>query len=521
MGKPLVIFLLVIYFIINVFCAYKLTIIGDELQYFNYAVKFLKKNPKKELVNGIPQSNSQMPICVLNTWSRSIQQLFNPKLKKEYINAENDIRNGRIISIFFSIFTALYVLIWSQNLFGQKAGLFSFILYLLCPNITANSHLGTTDIYSYFVTVAVMFHLWKYNDSHKFKDLFLIAFFLGFGQLCKQSLILLYPIVFILLVIKFCMIKDSIKKRITFLTKEIGLIILTSILIINIGFLFYNTGQSLSQYTFVSKQFINLKEHLAIINNIPIPLPEPYIQGFDFVAFNIQTPPGIEGVSSYPQYYFFGKILNGSSLPSYYIKSIFFKLPITFFIIFLIALFKLYKYRGQKIFIVILKFIFFPVISIFLFFSFTNPMYLGIRLILLIMPLLFVFNGIIFYNLNFTIFKKIALTVLIVWQTVSVFNYFPHFLPYTNEFILNKTKVYKYFGDGNAFRHEGRGFMNAYLKQNPQVQFEPAMPVKGKVLVSLEFYYDWWNVSSINWLRKLNLTPIYDIDGQYLLFNVD
>jgi hypothetical protein len=149
-------------------------------------------------------------------------------------------------------------------------------------------------------------------------------------------------------------------------------------------------------------------------------------------------------------------------------------------------------------------------------------MYLGIKNILMLLPLLFIFSGSLFANCLHQKQKNIlpvAGTLLAV-QLFSVFNYFPHFLPYTNEFILDKKEAYKIFGDANLYFQEGWIMANEYLKKHPDIQFEPLKPVHGKVMVSLESYLDYWHQERMQWLTDLHLEPSGHFHSQYLIFNV-
>jgi hypothetical protein len=510
------IFLIALYTIINLYCYPKLSPTGDEINYYAYAVNIIKGNPQKEMVNGKPQFNTQMPIAVLNTLPRIVQQIVNPSLQKTQATAQQDIINGRLISIFISILLALYVLQWSTQLYGKMAGLFSLSLLLLCPNTMAHSQLAGTDVYSFFIAIAFCFHLWKYNKTNDYWQLFLLAFFLALGQIAKQSLLLFYPMVLLLLFNK----KNNIRYRFVNLFKVITTVAIVSILVINIGFLFNNTGKKWGDYNFASQRFQKLQQTFTVFNNLPIPLPQPYVQSFDYAAFNEETPPGIEKKSSYGQGYLLGKPVGGKPYPTYYLICIAYKLPIATIIILIAAFIFYFINRKQFSFVNNEVFLVIPALFFLVAMSIGNSMYLGVRNVLLILPLLFVFAGSIVNWIWQRRSTKIILGSLLCWQFISVAKYFPHFIPYTNEFIWDKKNAYKIFGDANLFYQEGRYMVQDYLQKNPTIQFEPTTPVKGKVLVSIEHYYDWWHHGKMKWLTDLKLEPIDHFDSEYLLFDI-
>ncbi|MBP6432460.1 MAG: glycosyltransferase family 39 protein [Ferruginibacter sp.] len=511
------ILVIVLYTLSNLYCYPKLSPTGDEINYYAYAVNIVKGNPQKQFVNGKPQFNTQMPISVANTLPRMVQQVLQPSLKKDVTNAQQDIINGRLISIAISILLALYVLRWSTQLYGKAAGLFSLVILLLCPNIIAHSQFVGTDVYSFFIATAICYHVWRYNTTKDYLQLFYLALFLGIGQIAKQSLIVFYPIVFVLL---FFAKTATVKQKFAFVGKAIAGIAIVSILVINIGFLFYKTGKPLGEYHFVSQKIVKVQNAFSCLKNLPIPMPEPYVQGFDFAAFNEETPPSIEGKSSYGQGYFLGKPVGGKPFYSYYIIGLAFKLPIATIIILLTSLVvyfikrKSYAFTKAEIYLLLPAFVFLFFLSV------SSTMYLGVRNVLLMMPLLFVFAGSLWKYITAYKWSKIGVGILLAWQLISVAKYFPHFIPYTNEFIWNKTNAYKVFGDANLFYQEGHCLVKNYLQKNADIQYEPTQPVKGKVLVSIEHYYDWWHLGKMKWLTELKLEPVGNFDSQFLLFDV-
>lgn len=520
--KKIVALILGLYLICNLYCISQLNVTGDEVNYYVYGVNILKQQPQKEVVNGLPKYNSHMPIVAINALPRAIHQLINIQLKRDEAGALSDIKWSRLFSLISALLLALYVLKWTEQLYGKIAAVFSLLLYCLCPNILAHSQMVGTDVYSFLLCTGTFYHLWRYTKTNSILQLLLVAVMLGLGQITKQSLLLLYPVVFIFLAMR--LYRPAIKKTQYFfsLLKQSLLIVLVSLLIINAGFLFYKTGKRLNEYHFVSQQFQQLQQRLSFAGNIPIPLPEPYIAGFDYVRFNTETVPGITGKSSYGAGYFLGERITGKWIWYYYPVSCLYKLPIPFLLFLFSALLFYWIERGRFQFREDEIFLLLPAAFIFISFCFFNTMYLGIRSIVMLLPLLFIFCGMLvttFTRLN----KKmtaVLVGLLLLWQAVSVFSYFPHFLPYTNEFIPYKINAHKVFGDNNLYLQEGWDMAQQYLHKHPAVQFEPAQPVHGRVMVSLETYYDYWNEGKLNWLKALHLHPVDHFHSQYLIFEV-
>ena len=161
-----------------------------------------------------------------------------------------------------------------------------------------------------------------------------------------------------------------------------------------------------------------------------------------------------------------------------------------------------------------------PVLYYLVYMSFFYSTQVGIRHILIIFPLLFVFAGFLFQKmLSGRLFPIIAIAA--TWELVSVATYFPHFLPYTNEFIWNKKNAWKKIADTNLCYREGGCYLHDYLATHKNAVYEPAQPVSGLVVVEVNDYLGVQENSRhgrYDWLRGLE--PVDHIHSQYLIFDV-
>jgi hypothetical protein len=294
---------------------------------------------------------------------------------------------------------------------------------------------------------------------------------------------------------------------------------LVSLFVINTGFLFYKTGKPLEQYQFVSAKYKKIQQQFSFMDKMPLPLPEPFVSGFDYVEYNSQTGAGVDGESSYGSVYFLGKKIADRKIWYYYLVCMWYKLPIPFLLFLFAATAFCLRGKRWRLFMQDEIYLMLPAVFILCIFSLFNTMYLGIRSVLMMLPLLFIFCGSIIPVLEGGV-RKIAVAVLLCWQLISVALYFPHFLPYTNEFILHKKDAHKIFADSNIYFQEGGLLVKEYLQHHPEIQYEPAMPVHGKVMVSIENYYDWWNLGNMQWLRDMHLEPAGHFDTGYLIFEL-
>ena len=103
---------------------------------------------------------------------------------------------------------------------------------------------------------------------------------------------------------------------------------------------------------------------------------------------------------------------------------------------------------------------------------------------------------------------------------ISVFSYFPHFLPYTNEFVWNKKMAYKKLADSNLCYWEGGKFLQKYLSRNPDAILLPDKPVAGRIVMEVNemLNKDIRTIGKYDWVNKL--TPVDHVHSEYLVFDV-
>ena len=112
------------------------------------------------------------------------------------------------------------------------------------------------------------------------------------------------------------------------------------------------------------------------------------------------------------------------------------------------------------------------------------------------------------------------LYALLAFQFFTVMRFFPHFLPYTNEFITNKKMAYKKIADTNLCYGEGQKFLREYLSENKNVMLSPEKSIAGKIVIDVNdlLHVNPGTIGRYDWLRSF--TPVDHIHSQYLVFDV-
>ncbi len=91
---------------------------------------------------------------------------------------------------------------WASEEFGNKTGLFVLFLYAFTPDVLAHGHFVTTDVPAALAFVLGVYTFSKFLDKKNLKYLIFAGIGLGIAELLKFSACLLYPIFFLLIIVK-------------------------------------------------------------------------------------------------------------------------------------------------------------------------------------------------------------------------------------------------------------------------------------------------------------------------------
>ena len=508
---------IIVYSLVQIYCINKLSINYDEGSFASYGISLLKGEAKKD----IKTYDSKLPITAINMLPRAIEQLFSPHLKKSWPESNEDIIRGRYISLLVTLLLGLLILKWANELYGNSIALFIFGLYLLCPNFLAHGIFVSSDIFAALFTTSTFYYLWKFYQTNSNRHFLLMSLSCGLALISKFSMIHL-PVIIILIVLierfgQRFQNKPKISIRKSFL--YIGFFIFLNWVILCSAHLFYNVFLPIKSYSFESIPLHQLQNIFSsVFPDFPIPLPSPYIQSMDAVMYFDKLGGGMPGSLNGPTYLLGTSSFNGFWY--YYFVTIFYKVPISTFLIWITGLvsivagFKKKYFFSKEIFLII------PVLYFLIYLSFFYSTQLGIRHILIVFPMLSIISGKTFMHFQKRK-RNLAFGFLLTYQAISVFLNFPHFLPYTNEFILNKKMAYKKLADTNLCYGEGQVFLNDYLIKNPDAIILPDKPVEGKVVMEVNELLD-LNIATMHkydWVKQLR--PVSHIHSQYLIFDID
>jgi 4-amino-4-deoxy-L-arabinose transferase-like glycosyltransferase len=512
----IVLILIAFFIVFSILSVWRVSVTADEGLHYRYGMNILNLNSKRF-------DDSKMPFTALNALPAKIASSLPAGALK---NVLDEFSVARLMTILFSALTAIVVFHWSRALYGVHAGLAALILYILDPNIIAHSQLVTTDIYVTGMILIACYCAWKFANTRHVGDGLLAAITLGLSQLAKYTSIVLLPLLVLALVLHDLPAQISAyqEKGVAASLRYIGQLVsyfaaacVVIVVLINIGFLFNRTFMPLSGYVFQSTAFQKL-QNIGPFQNLPVPVPYPYLQGLDRVSFNERTGQG------YGNIYLLGQLRSGQGFAGYYFVASALKVPVATLLILILAFIAYIRNQTlRKLFLVNEIFLLLPALSYAIYFNFAYNAQLGIRYYLVVFPLLYVFAGSLFMGWQDKPKKqKIAFLALAGYLIASVLSYYPYYLSYFNELVWDRKYAYKYLADSNLDWGQGKYYLQDYMTSHPDAVYTPDRVMSGQLILSAN---DLVGVSTIGnpdkykWLRD-NFQPTGTIAYEYLVFDI-
>ncbi len=434
---------------------------------------------------------------------------------------------GRLVTILFSLLLAGLVFLWAQELYGHRAGLFALTLYAFSPNILAHSRLVTADLYAATLMFLAVYSFWRYLISPSNSGLLASAITLGLAQLTKYTAVHLVPIFLLLLVVSKWRILAAVLKRASGQSvlreglrfSAITLIYLVIVLtVINAGFLFEGTFTLYRDYPLQSGLFRALK---PVLDNLPVPVPFAYLHGLDWIRHNDETGTTIGNL------YLLGQLQTTNKDGWWYYFPVAFLLKSTLGFLGLLAV-GLYTIRRRSMGLRSNEmFLLIPALYLFLFFSLFFNTQIGLRFLLPIYPLLFVFVGGL-VKLPGRGWGGLTVFLLLAHIASSV-SYHPHYLSYFNELIGDRKNMYKYLADSNVDWGQNENYLEGYLEQQKDMAIKrrpkigPWTPylemTSGRLIVAVNALVGIYESEDFSFLRE-SFEPAGHIAYSFLIYDL-
>jgi hypothetical protein len=486
----------------------------DEKAHFRYGGYILNGSSNRF-------DDSKMPVTAWNVLPAKIARFLPIGSLKTYFE---DLPMARLMTILFSTVIAFMVFHWSRKLYGVIPAFVSLTLYVLDPNIIAHSQLVTTDVYMMGMMLVSCYWLWRFANSRKARDLWMFSLMLALAQLTKYTAVSMYPLLLAALLIHDLPrwradiqmgYSRKVLREMAMYIKYIVVVVMVSIVVINVGFLFNRSFTPFNEYGFRSDLFKSMKL------DVRVPTPFPFLEGFDWVISREREGTG----DGYGKIYMLGE-LRTVGFNGYYFVATLLKMPIATQLI-LLATFLIYfwKIRYRQSLWRNEIFLFLPILFYTIYYNFFFNAQIGIRYYIIVFPLLYIFAGSLFEKWEaFSRIKRITAFMLGLYLLASTLSYYPNYLGYFNEIVWNRMEAYKYLADSNLDWGQDDITLEKYRKKHPDLI---EVPQKPDIINETRLYYESTNnivgVTSLadeyKWIRE-NFQPVGRIGTSYLLYKI-
>jgi hypothetical protein len=259
------------------------------------------------------------------------------------------------------------------------------------------------------------------------------------------------------------------------------------LLALNVGFGFYRSFLPLADYEFTSPTFQRLQQRVsrtAALRELPVPVPYAYLQGLDMTVDDEAHG------RSFGNVYLLGELRSSKDrrfdgFKSYYAVAWFFKEPIALQLLLLLGLVELRRRRPFADVMLGEGLLLLAAGGLVAYLSFFNRAQLGIRHILPALAIGVVIGAGAFARFpSLPRWRQIGLGLLVVWLAVATMRYYPHLIPYMNEWAGDRRLAYRLLADSNLDWGQNEPVVRAFLAKNPDVVLNPEEPVCGRVLMS-------------------------------------
>jgi hypothetical protein len=356
---------------------------------------------------------------------------------------------GRLPVVFLSLLLGVYVYRWAYELFGVFAGLTALFLYVFCPNIIAHARFVTMDLGLSCFFFMTLYYLWKFVGEGRRRNLIATGISLGLALATKFSAVILLPTLILLLALSILGSPEDSPLSIGSKVKERT----RTILMFSGVFLSKNFYPRLKR-SILACLIIFAIAGLVLYASYFFPRdPLFYVKGM--MRVNADHNP------DYPAY-LMGHFKKGGWW-YYFPLAFLFKTPIPTLILLVLTLILIKRCPAKHW--IDDAFLILPMV-IFTAFTCAFAHNLGIRYILPIYPLIFVFvSRLIDFFLHQRLKRYVGI-LLGLWYLMAAVSIYPDYLAYFNELVGGPAQGYKYLDDSNIEWGQDLKRLKTYLDQH-------------------------------------------------------
>ncbi|MDR1382729.1 MAG: glycosyltransferase family 39 protein [Planctomycetaceae bacterium] len=351
--------------------------------------------------------------------------------------SRTQIQVARIACMIFILIGGFCCYRLAGSVHEKSSGILALFLLFFSPYILGHGATIMPDVPSAAFAIASVYFFWKWLKRPEMLEAFIAGIILGFAELTKFTLLIFYPMFVVMwLLYRLPEIKTLTKNHWFQQVKQMAMMFATSILIINMGYLFEGTGKLLGSYRFQTMLFTGYKTLADVptgggnrfektqLAYLPILLPSNFIQGIDTQRLDFERglPSYLRGEWSEHGWHY------------YYLYALLIKMPLGTIGLFLLAIFCTFFQKGYNIawrdeMVVIL-----PGIVLLAFVSSQTGFSVHSRYVIPALPFFFLWISKV--GKAFPMKRPMVVTiasVLLAWSVLSSLSIYPYSLSYFNE----------------------------------------------------------------------------------------
>jgi Dolichyl-phosphate-mannose-protein mannosyltransferase len=465
----------IVAFVLDMIVANSMSQTFDEGHHLEYGTRILLGQPDR----AGPYMDIKTPVAALNALPRLIGARFDdssPRIRKFFLS----LTMARFPSVMAALGVILFVYLLAYELYGGEAALGASVLAALSPNLIAHGTLATSDGYFALGVLATLFFFRRYLLHPNWANAWISGLALAIAQIMKPLAAFLYPLAALFL------LAAALRHRwMKIGGKHLAVYALAAavsyVVVLNVAYLFDRTFAPLSSYSFETPLFRSLQQAWP---NVPVLVPYPVLQGLDMARHNDAVG------ATYGNIYLLGNLRSNNDpsfhgFKSYYLVAWLIKEPIALQILFIWGLILACRRRTETGFLFSVGLLLTASGILVLALSLLSKAQIGIRHILPVLAIEVVIAGGVFSDwVTLSSRKKRVAVLLVAWLAVSTFSYYPHMIPYMNEWVMDRKLSYRLLADSNLDWGQNAGLVHRFLQNNPDVVLDPDNPVSGRILVS-------------------------------------
>ena len=361
---------------------------------------------------------------------------------------------GRWMCIPFSLLGGYICFCWGRRLYGDAAGLTALVLWCFCPYVLAHAALMTPDAHAAAMGVAACYAFWLWLRGPCWDRALLAGLVLGLAELCKFTLLVLYPVwIALWLFYRLPGHREMDSRQWRRESLKFSAIVVLSVFVINAGYGFEGSFQRLGDYRFRTQALTGAASLADIptdggnrfegtwLGALPVPLPKAFLQGIDTqkLDFRARNALNLHGEWKLGGWWY------------YYLYALAIKVPLGTWALILLAIVVTFFARGYSAAwrdeIVLLL----PAITILTLVSSQTGFNIHSRYVLPMLPFVYIWTSkvrdVCIEMRQWKIASVVGASLL--WSVSSSLWYFPHSLSYFNELVGGPKNGHYYLLDSN------------------------------------------------------------------------